>query len=177
MANALPLSSVGDDFRIEGFVSLPTYARGNGAQQFAFVNGRPVRDKLIAGAIKGAYADVLPPGRFPALVLFIDCAADRVDVNVHPAKTEVRFREASLMRSAIVAAIKRALAEAGPKPDANKASSILRSFSTTNWQPTTAPNGAFQAAFDMNMPLEGFAEAPASEPINDYPMGDRKSVV
>ena len=171
MANALPLNYMGEDFRIEGFASLPTYARGNGAQQFAFVNGRPVRDKLVAGAIKGAYADVLPPGRFPSLVLFIDCAADRVDVNVHPAKTEVRFREASLMRSAIVAAIKRALAEAGAKPDASKSSTTLRSFSATNWQTSTVPSGLAQAAFDMNMPVEGFAEGPTLQPSQDYPMG------
>ena len=171
IANALPLNYVGDDFRIEGFVSLPTYARGNGAQQFAFVNGRPVRDKLVAGAIKGAYTDVLPPGRFPALVLFIDCAADRVDVNVHPAKTEVRFREASLMRSAIIAAIKRALAGAGAKPDTSKSYSTLRSFSASNWQPSTVPSGLAQAAFAMNLPVEGFAEEAARQPLQDFPMG------
>ena len=171
ITNALPLNYSGEDFRIDGFISLPTYARGNGAQQFAFVNSRPVRDKLVAGAIKAAYADVLPPGRFPSLVLFIDCAADRVDVNVHPAKTEVRFREASLMRSAIIAAIKRTLAAAGAKPDANKSSSTLRAFSQTNWQPSSISAAASQTAFAMHMPVEGFSEDAAPQPILDYPMG------
>ena len=171
ITNALPVNYVGDDFRIEGFVSLPTYARGNGAQQFAFVNGRPVRDKLIAGAIKGAYADVLPPGRFPSLVLFIDCAADRVDVNVHPAKTEVRFREASLMRSAIIAAIRRTLATAGAKPDASKTASTLRAFSQTSWQPSSPSPTATQTAFEMNMPVQGFNEEATAQPTFDYPMG------
>ena len=165
------MNYVGDDFRIEGFVSLPTYARGNGAQQFAFVNGRPVRDKLIAGAIKGAYADVLPPGRFPSLVLFIDCAADRVDVNVHPAKTEVRFREASLMRSAIIAAIRRTLATAGAKPDASKTASTLSAFSQTSWQPSSPSPTATQTAFEMNMPVQGFNEEATAQPTFDYPMG------
>ncbi len=171
VTNALPLDYRSDDFHIEGFASLPTYARGNGAQQFAFVNGRPVRDKLIAGAIKGAYADVLPPGRFASIVLFIDCAADRVDVNVHPAKIEVRFREASLMRSAIIAAIKRSLAAAGAKPDASKTASTLRAFSQTGWQPTAFSLSAAQAAFEMNMPVQGFNEEATPQPLFDYPLG------
>ena len=171
ITNALPLTFAGEDFRFDGFISLPTYARGNGAQQFAFVNSRPVRDKLVAGAIKAAYADVLPPGRFPSLVLFIDCAASRVDVNVHPAKTEVRFREASLMRSAIIVAIKRTLAAAGAKVDASKSSSTLRAFSTASWQPSPISLAASQAAFAMNLPVQGFSEDAAPLPILDYPMG------
>ncbi len=176
MANALRVNFAGDDFRVEGFVSLPTYARGNGAQQFAFVNGRPVRDKLIFGAIKGAYADVLPPGRFPAVVLFIDCAADRVDVNVHPAKTEVRFRDASLMRSAIVSAIKRALAAAGAKPDVSKAASVLNAFEPRHWTPAPSSTAA-QAAFDMNLPPQGLAEDAAVSPLQNFPLGTARAQI
>ncbi len=171
MANALQINYVGEDFSIDGFASLPTYARGNGAQQFAFVNGRPVRDKLIAGAIKGAYSDVLPPGRFPALVMFIDCAADRVDVNVHPAKTEVRFREASQMRSAIIAAIRAPLATAGAKPDARKSLSALRAFSQTTWQPLSFSPHIAQTVLDLPMPVQGFSEEATAQPAFDYPMG------
>ena len=108
--NAIAIDHENEDIRIEGYVSLPTFARGQSTMQFAFVNGRPVRDKLILGAIRGAYADVLPPGRFPAVALFITCANDRVDVNVHPAKTELRFRDSGLVCGTIVSAIRRAIA-------------------------------------------------------------------
>ena len=161
IANALPIHHQSEHIRVEGFVSLPTYSRGNGAQQFAFVNNRPVRDKLVSGAIRGAYADVLPAGRFASCVLFIDCALSHVDVNVHPAKTEVRFRDASLTRSIIVSAIKRAFAAAGLKPDTAKATATMQAFNV----------GTFQTALDMNLPLSGFAEEAAS-PINmDFPLG------
>ncbi len=169
MANAVPVYHQSEHIRVEGFVSLPTYSRGNGAQQFAFVNGRPVRDKLVNGAIRGAYADVLPAGRFASTVLFIDCAITHVDVNVHPAKTEVRFREASLTRSIIVSAIKRGLAAAGLKPDANKASATVQAFSARDWQ--VPSSSAVQSAFAMNMPLAGFAEEAMPAIAMDFPLG------
>ena len=175
MANALPVSHASDDMRIEGFTSLPTFARGSGTMQFAFVNGRPVRDKLVSGAIRGAYADVLPPGRFPALILFIDCAPTRVDVNVHPAKTEVRFRDQGFVRGLIISAIKRALAGAATTPDAAKAFATARAFSAPNWQ-ATAPMNQLQSAFAMQMPPSGLGETPM-EPVRgfnsapDYPLG------
>jgi len=169
MANSVAVQHQAEHIRVEGFVSLPTYSRGNGAQQFAFVNGRPVRDKLVSGAIRGAYADVLPSGRFPSTVLFVDCAITHVDVNVHPAKTEVRFRDASLTRSIIIAAIKRAFAAAGLRPDSAKASATIHSFGHQNWQPPSA--GAVQNALDMNMPLAGFAEEAAPAIAMDFPLG------
>ncbi len=169
MANAVSVQHHSEHLRIEGFVSLPTYSRGNGAQQFAFVNGRPVRDKLVSGAIRGAYADVLPPGRFPSTVLFVDCAITHVDVNVHPAKTEVRFRDSSLTRSIIVSAIKRAFNAAGIKPDAAKASATINAFANRPWQ---APSRAeLQSAFEMNMPLQGFAEEATPAITMDFPLG------
>ena len=86
--NAVALLGERENIIVQGFAGLPTYSRAQGNMQFAFVNGRPVRDKLIAGAIRGAYADFMSRSRFPALVLLLTCPPDRVDVNVHPAKSE-----------------------------------------------------------------------------------------
>ena len=169
IANAVPVNLASEHLRIEGFVSLPTYSRGNGTQQFAFVNGRPVRDKLVNGAIRGAYADVLPSGRFASAVLFVDCTITHVDVNVHPAKTEVRFRDASLTRSIIVSAVKRGLAQAGIKPDAGKSASTINAFNKRDWQAPTSE--AIQNALDMDMPLSGFSEQSTSAIVMDFPLG------
>jgi DNA mismatch repair protein MutL len=100
--NAAPVSIERESVRLAGFAGLPTYNRANSAMQFLFVNGRPVRDKLLIGAVRGAYADFLARDRHPALALFLDCDPTFVDVNVHPAKTEVRFRDAGLVRGLIV---------------------------------------------------------------------------
>ena len=174
--NAVPVSHVNDDVSITGYASLPTYARGQGTMQFAFVNGRPVRDKLISGAIRGAYADVLPPGRHPSVVLFIDCAPTRVDVNVHPAKTEVRFRDPGFVRGLIVSGIKRALAAAAVRPDTAKASATVSAFSGSRPVAPQSPSAfALQAAFEMQMPPAGLAEErqwPASpDAAPQYPLG------
>lgn len=166
MDNALPISGAGEDVAVEGFAGLPTFSRAQGTLQYAVVNGRPVRDKLIAGAIRGAYADVMPRGRFPAVVLFITCAADRVDVNVHPAKTEVRFRDQGFVRGLIVSAIRKALAGQGLKPDSAASRSTLGAFggapvnayAAAGWRPAAprAFNQAFaeaaQNGFAMHMP-------------------------
>ncbi|MCB2126589.1 MAG: DNA mismatch repair endonuclease MutL, partial [Rhodobacteraceae bacterium] len=91
--NALPIDAEREGFRLRGFAALPTYSRGAAVEQFLFVNGRPVRDKLLIGALRAAYMDVLSRDRHPAAVLNMTCDTERVDVNVHPAKAEVRFRE------------------------------------------------------------------------------------
>ena len=98
-----------------GFAGLPTLSRANTLGQYLFVNGRPVRDKLLVGAVRGAYADYLPRDRHPLLALFVTLDAREVDVNVHPAKTEVRFRDAGLVRGLIVRALKEALAREGQR--------------------------------------------------------------
>jgi len=111
--NSVPVSVARESIAITGHAGLPTYNRANAQLQFLFVNSRPVRDKLLIGAVRGAYADFLARDRHPALALFLECEPAFVDVNVHPAKTEVRFRDAGLVRGLIVSSLKAALAEAG----------------------------------------------------------------
>ncbi|MDQ0394982.1 DNA mismatch repair endonuclease MutL [Labrys monachus] len=107
--NAIAIDAARGDTRLHGHIGLPTFNRGTGQQQYLFVNGRPVRDKLLLGAVRGAYADHLPRDRFPVLALFLEVASRDVDVNVHPAKAEVRFRDGGLVRGLIVSAIRAAL--------------------------------------------------------------------
>ncbi|MFP6730528.1 MAG: DNA mismatch repair endonuclease MutL [Alphaproteobacteria bacterium] len=111
--NALIIDAERDGVRLTGHAGLPTLNRGNAGAQYLFVNGRPVRDKLIHGAVRAAYMDFLARGRHPMVALFIELEAHGVDVNVHPTKAEVRFRDAGLVRGLIVSALKHALADAG----------------------------------------------------------------
>ncbi|MCJ2070330.1 DNA mismatch repair endonuclease MutL [Methylobacterium sp. J-030] len=114
-ANALPVSLAREGFAVTGHVGLPTYHRGAATHIHLAVNGRPVRDRLLLGAVRGAYADTLAADRHPVLGLTIACDPERVDVNVHPAKTEVRFREPGLVRALIVSAIHEALRRGGAR--------------------------------------------------------------
>jgi DNA mismatch repair protein MutL len=111
--NAVAVEMERDGHRLGGVASLPTYNRGVADHQYLFVNGRPVRDRLLMGAIRGAYAEMLPRDRHAVVALFLDLAPELVDVNVHPAKTEVRFRDPVLVRGLIVSGLRRALDEAG----------------------------------------------------------------
>ena len=128
--NALAINAERDGARVAGFAGLPTYNRGLPDKQFLFVNGRPVRDKLIVGAIRGAYADFLARDRHPAVALFLDLPAEMVDVNVHPAKTEVRFRDAGSVRGLLIGALRHALAEAG-----HRASTTVSSYALGRMTP------------------------------------------
>ena len=112
-SNALPIDAEREGARLTGYAALPTLNRVSTQHQYLFVNGRPVRDRLLHGAVRAAYADLLHRGRHPMAALFVDVAPDMVDVNVHPTKAEVRFRNAALVRGLIVSALKRALAAAG----------------------------------------------------------------
>jgi DNA mismatch repair protein MutL len=108
-ANAVEVHGGREGLAIEGYAGLPTFSRANALGQYLFVNGRPVRDKLLVGAVRGAYADHLPRDRHPVVALFVTLDAREVDVNVHPAKTEVRFRDPGLVRSLIVRSLQDAL--------------------------------------------------------------------
>ena len=108
--NALRIDAEREGLHMTGYAALPTYSRGSAVQQYFFVNGRPVRDKLLIGALRGAYSDFLSRDRHPAVALFLDCDPHQVDVNVHPAKSEVRFRDGGLARGLIVSGLRHALA-------------------------------------------------------------------
>jgi DNA mismatch repair protein MutL len=190
MENAVPVSHRGEDVMVEGYAGLPTFSRAQGTQQFAFVNGRPVKDKLITGAIRGAYADLMPRGRFPVVVLFITAAAQRVDVNVHPAKTEVRFRDSGFVRSLIVSAIKRALEARAVQSNSSLNAEAASSFRPqSNWQPrqtyTSTPGFAEtrQAAFEMQAPpamRAASAQADNHQPTEqmpDHPLGAARAQI
>lgn len=129
--NAIEINAERNGIRLTGYAGLPTLNRGTNQYQFFFVNGRPVKDKLLIGAIRGAYADFLAYDRHPMLCLFLHLPADIVDVNVHPAKAEVRFQDSALVRGLIVGGLKHALAEAGHRASTTVAEQTLQSFTTS----------------------------------------------
>jgi DNA mismatch repair protein MutL len=133
-ANAVSIDVERDGVRVAGFAGLPTLSRANSLAQYLFVNGRPVRDRLLVGAVRAAYADYLPRDRHPVLALFVTLEAREVDVNVHPAKTEVRFRDAGLVRGLIVRALKEALAR-----DAQRAATSGGGATIAAFRPGVAP--------------------------------------
>ncbi len=126
--NCIALDQTRDTVRLSGFAGLPTFHRGTREYQHLFVNGRPVKDKLIVGAVRAAYQDLLARDRHPVAALFLDLPPSEVDVNVHPAKTEVRFRDAALVRGLIVGALQHALAGAGHRASTTTAASTLANF-------------------------------------------------
>ncbi len=123
--DALAVDCEREGIRVSGFAGLPTLHRGDQTQQYLFVNGRPVKDKLVTGCVRAAYGDMLPRGRSPYLALFIDLDPRHVDVNVHPAKAEVRFRDQGAVRSALIRALSEALARAGHRASARGGSVTL----------------------------------------------------
>ena len=135
-ANALLIDQERDGIRLSGYAGLPTYSRGNAAHQYLFVNGRPVRDRLLQGALRGAYADFLARDRHPAAVLFIDIDPLFVDVNVHPAKAEVRFRDPAMVRGLIVGGLRHALAAARHRASTTVAANALAGFTAHTGAPS-----------------------------------------
>ncbi|WP_421701942.1 DNA mismatch repair endonuclease MutL [Aliiroseovarius sp.] len=123
--NALAIDAERDGLRLTGYAALPTYSRGAAVAQFLFVNGRPVKDKLLTGALRAAYFDFLSRDRHPAAALFVSCDPHLVDVNVHPAKSEVRFREPATARSLIVSGLRHALSGAGHRASTTVAGATL----------------------------------------------------
>jgi DNA mismatch repair protein MutL len=154
--NAARLDAVRENVRLTGFAGLPTLNRATSTQQFLFVNGRPVKDRLIIGAIRGAYQDFLARDRHPMVALFVDLPPEEVDVNVHPAKAEVRFRDAALVRGLIVSAIRAALAEAGHRASTTVAADTLGSFVAQGQFPTQFPTQLSAPA-----PWRGYTPGPA----------------
>jgi len=164
--NAVAVDAGREGVSLSGYAGLPTYNRANAAMQFLFVNGRPVRDKLLVGAVRGAYADFLARDRHPALALFVDCDPSFVDVNVHPAKTEVRFRDAGLVRGLIVGALKQALSSAGHRASTTVAGSAMQAFQRQ------APQ-YFQAAHHslaLREPQPAMFQAPMSARVEEAPI-------
>jgi len=126
--NSLRIDATREGLHMTGFAALPTYSRGSSVTQYLFVNGRPVRDKMLYGALRAAYSDFLSRDRHPAAALFIDCDPTLVDVNVHPAKSEVRFRDPGLARGLIVSGLRHALADAGHRASSTVAGATLGAF-------------------------------------------------
>lgn len=124
-ANTIAIAAEREGCRLSGHAGLPTLNRRTAAEQYLFVNGRPVRDRLLQGALRAAYQDVLAADRHPVAVLFLDLPADAVDVNVHPMKTEVRFRDAALVRGLLVSALRHGLAAAGHRASTTVAAAAL----------------------------------------------------
>ena len=138
--NALLIDHVREGVRLSGYAGLPTYNRGNAAHQYLFVNGRPVRDRLLQGALRGAYADFLARDRHPVAALYVELDPELVDVNVHPAKAEVRFRDPGLVRGLIVGGLRHALAGAG-----HRASTTVSMAALGGFRPNSAPPQGYQS--------------------------------
>jgi len=149
-------NSVAVDYRREavsltGVAGLPTFHRGVADHQFLFVNGRPVKDRLLIGAVRAAYQDMLARDRHPVVALFVDLPGDQVDVNVHPAKTEVRFRDPALVRGMIVGGLRAALDAAGHRSVQRPSAGALGNWQVGGGSPSPIPNGfAFPAAAAAN---------------------------
>ncbi len=193
--NSLPIDANREGLHLTGFAALPTYSRGSAVMQYLFVNGRPVRDKLLVGALRGAYFDFLSRDRHPAAALFLDCDPTLVDVNVHPAKSEVRFRDPGLARGLIVSALRHALAEAGHRASTTVAGATLGAMhpeptGARVYQMDRPSQGARTAAYDAQSPgfaetagMWGRVETPADEVVQsgetapDYPLGTARGQV
>ena len=193
--NALVIDAERDNISLTGYAGLPTLNRGNAKMQFLFVNGRPVNDRMLYGALRGAYRDVLAANRYPLVALFFDVPAELVDVNVHPAKTEVRFRDTGVVRGLIVGAIRQSLVEAGYRAATTVAEEALGSIRassspqlpyTRSSVSSSVPQGKAEYIDTFHAPLPGLDTEPVA-PIaktsatkshemtdmilDDYPLG------
>ena len=174
--NAVPVEAERDGLRIAGYAGLPTLNRTTAQTQYLFVNRRPVRDKLLYGAVRGAYADLLARDRHPMLALVLDLPPEAVDVNVHPAKAEVRFREPGVVRGLIVGALKAALTAAGHRASTSTGVAALGAFTARSgaagrlpsyaMPAATVPRGLAEAAAQYQAPV-GAPSAPALRPTAD----------
>jgi len=184
-ADATALTAEREGLSLTGYAAPPTLHRATGQAQYLYVNGRPVRDKLLLGAARAAYADFLPRGRFPQLVLFLQIAPERVDVNVHPAKAEVRFRDSGLVRAFVHGALRRALeAETG-----QKTSQAIGLGALARFDPEPQANGfaaprqsAYAAAPEWQAPIADLDQpsaeaADVSSEATAHPLGAARAQV
>jgi len=159
--NSVAVDHVREGLTLGGVAGLPTFSRGVADHQYLFVNGRPVKDRLLIGSVRAAYQDLLARDRHPVLALFLDVPAEEVDVNVHPAKTEVRFREAGLVRGMIVGGLRAALDGAGHRSAQRPSVAALGRWQTEPLAPQWAPSKpAVQGSVWDNVPE--FTPAPAA---------------
>lgn len=160
--NALRIDAERDGLHLTGFAALPTYSRGAAVAQYMFVNGRPVRDKMLLGALRAAYMDVLSRDRHPVAALFIGCNPELVDVNVHPAKSEVRFRDPGLARGLVVSGLRHALAGAGHRASSTNTGAMLGAFHAApparSYQMDRPSGAARAAAYQLQAP-QGLSES------------------
>ena len=171
--NSVEIDAERGGFRLSGLIGLPTLNRAAPRDQYLVVNGRPVRDKLLVGAVRGAYQDVLARDRHPMVALFLDGPPEEIDVNVHPAKAEVRFRDAGLVRGLIVGALRNALTAAGHRASSTVAAEALAAFRPGDGSAPSAPRFAFplpppspslalaESANNFPRPVEPTPPAPA----------------
>jgi DNA mismatch repair protein MutL len=183
--NAVPLGLSRHGVVVAGLAGLPTYSRANSLSQFYFVNGRAVRDKVLLGAVRAAYADFVFRDRFPAIALFLAVDPAEVDVNVHPAKAELRFRDAGAVRSAVIRAITEALDAAGYRASTTVAEDVIAAFRAPEMEMVATgrssgaaplrgrevPAGAFAGFAEPSARFEGFADEPTAE----YPLGTARA--
>jgi DNA mismatch repair protein MutL len=174
--NALPIDAEREGLRLTGFAALPTYSRGAAVEQFFFVNGRPVRDKLLIGGLRAAYMDFLSRDRHPAAVLFLTCDPERVDVNVHPAKAEVRFRESAVARGLIVTGLRHALAQAGHRASSTVADATLGAMrpeipAGRIYQMDRPSLGAVRTAYQFQSPLADHSHSAMAFDEAPHPFG------
>ncbi len=155
--NSVPVMAEREGFRLTGLIGLPTLNRGLPRDQYLVVNGRPVRDRLLVGAVRGAYRDVLARERHPVVALFLDGPSSEIDVNVHPAKAEIRFRDAGLVRGLIVGALRHALEAAGMRSSTTVSTAALAAFRPANGAPP-AWQSAPRFAFPPSALPQGLAE-------------------
>jgi len=162
--NALTIDAEREGVRLTGHAGLPTLNRNTTKHQYLFVNGRPVRDRLLTGAVRGAYQDFLARGRHPLVALFVDIDPELVDVNVHPAKAEVRFRDPGVVRGLIVGGLRHALAAAGHRASTTVADAALGAFRPGSVPGATSGyggGGGFGRGFGGSRVPQGLAEAAA----------------
>ena len=166
--NALLIDQAREGVRLSGYAGLPTFSRGNAAHQYLFVNGRPVRDRLLQGALRAAYADFLARDRHPRAALYLDLDPRVLDVNVHPAKAEVRFRDPGLVRGLMIGALRHGLAGAGHQASTTVAGAAIGSFRPEG-MPHVPYRGSNNAPGFSAWQAGGWTPAPARGPAPSLP--------